>query len=109
VIDILDADGGKHTLFVADKVKLDDHLVANVERRGSGVTLDRYDIPKDLQGKGIGSALLKQLEMVFHHGGGTRLTIRIKDTLCPIYGGFFTKHGYVQHGEEWTKTLTLRH
>jgi predicted GNAT family acetyltransferase len=106
---IFDKELKQHDVLIDDTIKLDSHVIANVKRHDETVTLDSYRIPDELQGKGIGTALLQFIEQYFRREGATRMVFVIEETLCPIYGRFFTKYGYVQTGNQWSKTLTLIH
>jgi len=69
-------------------------LVGFVSITHDGV-LDFLYVHKDFQGKGIATALLKQVERLARKKGITRLRAETSITAC----GFFEKNGFVMLGE----------
>lgn len=104
---ITDASGEEHTVVIADSVLLDGHVVAALTQEGDAFVLDKYHIPRAVQGKGVGSQLLANIEAHCGALGAREIRVHIAEEDCPIYGGFFTKHGYVQNGSVWSKEVRV--
>jgi GNAT superfamily N-acetyltransferase len=94
-----------HEVTVGETIEIDGKVLSRVQRNHNTVLIHGYHVPPHLQGRGIGSALLHALERTFSQSHATQLRIIIPYDDCPIYAGFFNKHGYKQDQNVWVKNI----
>lgn len=101
---IHDKHGGEHAYSITDKLTLGSHVVSHLRRQGNALTIHDYSIPINLQGLGLGSALLQELERQARQRGIRDLRVKV-DPNCPIHAHFWTKHGFEHTGSVWHKVI----
>ncbi len=102
---ITDKQGMQHHLGITDRLTIDEHLVGRLRRHGNSVTVFGFSIPEQWRGKGIGSAVVRELERSCTQRGVNEIRILVDEKTCPVHAHFWTKHGYTHTGSTWHRTI----
>lgn len=100
---IFDKHGARHEVEMGKTITVDGHRVGAFTQNDSVATIQGFSLPATLQGMGVGSAILSQIELGLqrNHVHTIRVAIPFED--CPIHAAFWKKHGYQQEKNIFTK------
>ncbi len=102
---ITDRTGMHYSLGITDKITVDHHLVSRLTKYGNSLTLHGFTIPSDMQGKGVGTQIVHQLERHAKQRGVTDLRVHLTEKDCAVHHAFWSKLGFVHTGTTFHKNV----